>query len=221
MIVVTTADWSATGGTLQRFERSKAGKKWKAVGAPFAVVVGKGGLGWGIGMVPTDSVRGASDPVKHEGDGKAPAGVFTLSKGFGYSPTPAVGAKMPYVPLSPAIECVDDTKSKFYNQVVDDRSVTPDWDSSEHMRRPDVLYTWGIVVDHNTGPAQPGAGSCIFMHVWLNPTHPTVGCTAMPQEQMEALQRWLDPARQPILVQLIAADYQRLRKPWQLPKLKK
>lgn len=221
IIVVTTPDWNAVGGTLQRYQRSRAGKKWTAVGGPVQVVVGKNGLGWGTGVVSTDvpEVRAGSDPVKKEGDGKAPAGVFTVSEAFGYAATPKAGTKLPYVPLTTSIECVDDTASKFYNRVLDRGSVSPDWNSSEHMLRSDELYRWGIVVDHNSSPPQSGAGSCIFMHIWRGPGQGTVGCTAMPQEQLESLLGWLDPSRKPLLVQMPELQYQHLQKKWKLPAL--
>src|SRR6185437_8238781 len=75
MIVVTTSDWNAPRGTLQRYERANAHNKWKAVGEPITVMVGKNGLGWGSGIIEPDAhVRLATDPTKKEGDGKAPAG---------------------------------------------------------------------------------------------------------------------------------------------------
>jgi len=242
MIVVTTQDWSAVEGRLQRYERGNPHKKWRAVGEPISVVVGKNGLGWGAGVIPTDNaptddpkikIRAATDPVKKEGDGKAPAGVFALGTGFGYAPQPLPGSKMPYLNLTPSVECVDDTSSKFYNRVVDRSAVVdrdtaaPDWNSSEHMLRSDELYRWGVVVghngiaaEHNANAPAPGGGSCIFLHIWRGPGQPTVGCTAMPQDQLESLLTWLDPARNPLLVQLPAPAYERLRKRWKLPHLK-
>jgi D-alanyl-D-alanine dipeptidase len=220
MIVVTTSDWNAPQGTLQRYERASSHKKWKAVGKPIAVMVGKNGLGWGSGILEPDArLRQAADPSKKEGDGKAPAGAFRLSKIFGYAPQAEPGWKMPYVSLTSSTECVDDTSSKFYNQVVDRGTVSPDWSSSEHMLRSDDLYRWGILVDDNTSPAKPGSGSCIFMHIWRGPGQPTVGCTSMPQAQLESVLAWLDPARQPVLVQLPTAEYTQLKKKWHLPEL--
>jgi len=219
MLVVTTADWNAVDGTMQRYERSRAGGKWKAVGDPVPVVVGKNGLGWGQGIVAVDAAVMWDGPVKKEGDGKAPAGVFSLSSVFGYAAEKPGGWKMPYTALTPSIECVDDTASKFYNRVVDRSTVSPDWKSSEQMRRPDELYTWGVVVDHNSNPVAPGWGSCIFLHVWRGQGKPTVGCTAMAQPILESVIAWLDPAKQPILVQLPAVGYERLRKRWKLPKV--
>ena len=222
MVVVTTSDWNSPQGTLQRYERKSPGNTWKAVGEPITVVVGKNGLGWGSGLLTVDPpLRAPSDPVKKEGDGKAPAGVFRLSKAFGYAPQEQPGWKMPYVSLTPSIECVDDTNSKFYNTLVDTTAISPDWGShqNEKMLRPDDLYRWGILVDHNTNPATPGGGSCIFMHIWRGPGQPTVGCTAMPQADLESLLGWLDPDRKPLLVQLPAEQYRALRHRWHLPEL--
>jgi len=167
ILVVTTSDWNAVEGTLQRYERVRSSKGWKRVGSSIPVVVGKTGLAWGAGLASSDGagVRGFSDPVKKEGDGKAPAGVFRLSTTFGYAAEKQSGWRMPYTSLTSTVECVDDASSKFYNRVVDNQTVKPDWNSSEHMLRPDELYGWGLVVDHNADPVTPGSGSCIFAHL--------------------------------------------------------
>jgi hypothetical protein len=223
MIVVTTDSWDSPQGTLRRYERERPGNPWKAIGQPITVMVGKNGLGWGAGLLKPPA-RDAhdpmdNDPVKKEGDGKAPAGVFHLSKAFGYAPQEQAAWKMPYISLTPSMECVDDEKSKFYNTLVDTATVSPDWGSheNENMRRSDDLYRWGILVDHNANPPVPGGGSCIFMHIWRGPTQPTVGCTAMPQADMETLLGWLDPARKPLLVQVPAEQYRRMQHRWNLP----
>lgn len=217
MIVVTTDSWDSPQGTLRRYERERPGNPWHAVGGPITVMIGKTGLAWGTGLLAPP--REASDPIKKEGDGKAPAGVFRLSKIFGYAAQAPAGWKMPYTSLTPTIECVDDEKSKFYNTLVDTSTISPDWGSHENekMRRSDDLYRWGILVDHNANPPVPGGGSCIFMHIWRGPAQPTVGCTAMPQADMESLLDWLDPERKPLLVQLPSAQYQKLRHRWNLP----
>jgi D-alanyl-D-alanine dipeptidase len=223
MIVVTTADWNAVPGQLQRYERGRPGKHWKAVGSPVPIVVGKNGMGWGAGLpAPRDpSVPNPQDPFKKEGDGKSPAGVFRLSTAFGYSAQPLPGLKLNYTPLTPTVECVDDVASRYYNRIVDRASVTPDWNSSEHMASAGGAYRWGAVIDHNTDPTVPGIGSCVFMHIWAGPGQGTAGCTAMPQDQLEPILTWLDPATSPILVQLPQAQYKKLKKPWHLPELPK
>jgi D-alanyl-D-alanine dipeptidase len=217
MIEVTTADWGAVEGVLVRYERARGGKRWKQVGDPVTVVVGRSGMGWGVGALPTDSAHDPHDPVKKEGDGKSPAGVFALSTAFGYAPQPEAGWRMPYMALTPSVECVDDSASRFYNRVLDRNTVSPDWHSSEQMRRSDEAYRVGLVVEHNTPPT-PGSGSCIFLHIWFGRGQGTSGCTAMPQEQVEILLAWLDPARSPMLVQLPDAQYKKLKRNWHLPK---
>ena len=136
-------------------------------------MVGKKGLGWGAGLESANDTgpHGAGDPVKKEGDNKAPAGIFHLSTAFGYAAHAQAGWKMPYVSLTPTVECVDDASSKFYNRVVDRATVAPDWNSSEHMLRPDELYRWGLVVDHNTEPVTPGF-RIVHLHAHLDGARP-------------------------------------------------
>jgi L,D-peptidoglycan transpeptidase YkuD (ErfK/YbiS/YcfS/YnhG family) len=227
MIVVTTSDWSAVAGRLRRYDRATVHEKWRPVGDPISIVVGKNGLGWGIGVAVTDDaqVRSASDPVKREGDGRAPAGIFALGTAFGYAPEPLWGLKMPYLNLTPSIECVDDPGSKYYNRLVDRSVVAPDWNSSEHMRNAGESYRWGIVLDHNgtvTGDPhapEPSSGSCVFLHIWHSRDQGTAGCTAMSQTELENLLTWLDPARKPLLVQLPEPAYEGLIDRWMLPRL--
>jgi L,D-peptidoglycan transpeptidase YkuD (ErfK/YbiS/YcfS/YnhG family) len=227
MIVVTTSDWSAVEGRLRRYERATVDEKWRPVGDPISIVVGRNGLGWGIGLIATDDaqVRSGSDPVKREGDGKSPSGVFALGTAFGYASEPLQGLKMAYLNLTPSIECVDDPGSKHYNRIVDRSVVAPDWNSSEHMRDAGEAYRWGVVIDHNgtvtgdTNAPEPGGGSCVFLHIWHSHDEGTAGCTAMSQTELETLLTWLDPARKPMLVQLPESTYERLINRWMLPKL--
>jgi D-alanyl-D-alanine dipeptidase len=222
LMVVTTSGWNAVEGRLQRYERADTHETWHPVGEPIAIVVGKNGLGWGIGLFATDGpkVHAEADPIKREGDGKAPAGVFALGTAFGSAAQPLPGLKMPYLQLTPAIECVDDVASKHYNGIVDRSVVAPDWNSSEHMRDVGEAYRWGAVVDHNnTNPPQPGGGSCVFLHIWRSQDEGTAGCTAMAQSHLETLLTWLDPDRKPLLVQLPEPTYERLVHQWMLPKM--
>jgi L,D-peptidoglycan transpeptidase YkuD (ErfK/YbiS/YcfS/YnhG family) len=228
LIVVTTANWDAVEGRLQRFERADPHGPWHPAGMPIPIVVGKNGLGWGIGLVAAGkpNVREAKDPVKKEGDGKSPAGIFDFGTAFGYAAQPLPGLKLPYLTLTESIECVDDTSSKNYNQIVDRAAVSPDWNSSEHMRDTGESYRYGVVVNHNGMDAgsnkdepKPGGGSCIFLHIWHSHDQGTAGCTAMAQTDLEPLMIWLDPVRRPLLLQLPEPVYERLANRWKLPKL--
>jgi D-alanyl-D-alanine dipeptidase len=223
LILVTTPGWDSVRGTLRRLERAGAGGAWKQVGEPFAVVVGRGGLGWGEGVVAMPEggsvKKGLEDaPFKKEGDGRAPAGVFRLGPAFGFDGSDEAGwVRLPYRPLTPATECVDDAASTRYNLIVErGRAGAVDWNSSERMRSVEG-YRWGLVVLHNSRPPVAGRGSCIFLHVWAGPDRGTAGCTAMEQTHLEALLRWLDPRKRPLLVQLPEDVYARLRADWQLP----
>jgi L,D-peptidoglycan transpeptidase YkuD (ErfK/YbiS/YcfS/YnhG family) len=215
MLVVTSTNWTATTGTMRRFER--VGESWQMNGPEFPVVLGRGGLGWGRGINPPQQ----SGPEKREGDGRSPAGIFALPYAFGYAPAESVREiKLPYVQCTSSLECVDDTNSQYYNIILNRQSVsTPDWKSSEKMRMSNGEYRLGIFIAHNTSPTQPGAGSCVFMHIWIGPGIPTSGCTAMSPGVMESLLGWLDAASHPVLVQLPDAEYRRLQKAWLLPSL--
>jgi len=213
MIVVTTPAWDSVSGTLRRYERAGAGSPWRTVGEPIPIVVGQTGLAWG-----ENGVGRRGDPRKHEGDGKAPAGRFVLGTAFGFAPPAAVDwVRMPYLRLENGTECVDDTSSAHYNTLVERGTVRRvDWASSEKMRSID-LYRLGVVVRYNAQPVRRGRGSCIFLHIWRAPGSPTSGCTAMPAADLETVVRWMDPQRRPMLVQLPAAEYARLRRAWSLP----
>jgi D-alanyl-D-alanine dipeptidase len=213
LLVVTTANWDTTAGTLRRYSRDASGA-WRAEGTRVPIVVGRTGLAWGAGVLPD----AAGEPLKREGDGKAPAGLFPLGTAFGFaSSARAVGTRLPYLQLVATTECVDDPASAHYNVIVDRaRVLRVDWTSSERMRSID-LYRLGVVVDYNVTSRARGRGSCIFLHVWGGPRSSTAGCTAMAEPVLAELVRWLDPARGPVLVQLTDAAYARRRAAWGLP----
>ena len=213
LIVVTTPDWDAVQGTLTHYER--VGATWHAVGDAIPIVVGRAGLGWDPALVREHPER-YPGPVKHEGDGRSPAGLFQLKRGtFGFAPT-LPGSRM-YIPLTSGTECVDDPDSRYYAQIVDRTQVEQvDWKSSEKMRSI-PQYRWGVVVNYNMDRPVRGDGSCVFLHQWSRPSSGTAGCTAMSAENIEEIVRWLDSNIGAALVQLPNTEYQRLRSHWQLP----
>lgn len=196
---------------MQRYVRHS--DKWSKVGEAFPVVVGKNGLGWSPALL-ADQKETWSGPIKHEGDGRSPAGVFEVGNVFGFGNRGPTARK--YTPLTAATECVDDVRSEHYAQIVD-RSGVPkvDWNSSEKMRDIDV-YKLGMVVNYNVPKGIPGNGSCIFLHIWKGEGHGTAGCTAMDEAQLEELVKWIGDDKA-VLVQLPAAEYAHTRKDWGLP----
>ena len=218
-VVVTTKEWSSVPGTAQLFERKKKGSEWKAVGDPFPIVVGSTGLGWGKGLneIPATADKSL---LKAEGDGRAPAGIFALTSTFGSSGKPEY-AKLPFTKLGEYTECVDDVKSSHYNKIVNRMQVGNfDWKSSEKMLAVGPEYEMGVFVAHNSAPITSGDGSCIFLHIWKDSSSATSGCTAMAKENIETVFKWLDAAKNPVLIQLPEAVYTEYRKKWKLPKLK-
>ncbi len=203
LIVVTTKNWSAPEGILQRYE--KEGDRWQKVGHTIPIKLGRNGLGWGRGLhsIPKDAKY-----IKKEGDGKAPAGIFTLKQAFGYQPFVVA---YPYEVYRATDHCVDDVHSKFYNKIVDSTKIKADYKSFEHMKFPKDYYKYGIVVNHNhmdEAGAVPGAGSCIFLHI---KKIPTAGCTVMNEKEMKALIEWLDIEKKPLLVQGTESIIERLK----------
>jgi D-alanyl-D-alanine dipeptidase len=214
LVVVITPNWTSTTGTMQRFERATPASDWQALDATVPVVVGRTGIAWGVGF---DDVS-AEGPHKHEGDGKAPAGIFPLDTAFGFAPRESMlNLNLHYVQLLPTTDCVDDTASAHYNTVVDRASIPRvDWNSAEHMRQV-PQYNVGVIVGYNAAPPVKGRGSCIFLHIWAGPDSHTAGCTAFDETKLRDMIVWLDPAKRPLLVQLTANDYARLRAGWKLP----
>ena len=214
LVVVVTPDWNATAGILHRFTRDDRSAAWEGVGTAVPVVLGRTGLAWADASLASD----ATQPVKQEGDGRSPAGAFPLDTAFGFAPrTDLPWLRVPYAALQTGSECVDDAASAYYNTVVDRATVAHiDWTSAEHMRQIGQ-YRLGVIVGYNAAPTKPGRGSCIFLHIWGGSSSTTAGCTAFDAGALETLVRWLDSARRPMLVQLPAAEYERLRSAWMLP----
>ena len=204
-LLVLAEDWDASAGQLYGYQAQ--GDEWEVAWGPLPVVVGRKGLAWGRGEVP---IQGLPGPVKREGDRKSPAGVFALGEAFGYAPADsAAWLAWPYLPITAGTMCIEDTASAAYNQLVDESTTAGDWTSTDHMQREDHLYQWGVFVHHNYPEPQPGAGSCIFLHLWRDQASAgTAGCTAMSQETMLQLLRWLDPAQSPQLIQLPLSAYE-------------
>lgn len=216
LLLVVAPNWASRSAQLQRFERPALDADWQPVGPQIAASLGRAGLAWGRGLHPQ-----VSGTVKCEGDGRAPAGIFAVTALFGYgaadSPL-ACATKLPYLPATPDLKAIDDPASAHYNRIVDQAAVAqPDWVSCEDMLRCDQRYAIGAVVAHNAEPPVPGAGSCIFLHVWENEGLPTAGCTAMALADMTEIARWLDAAAAPLLVQLPQAEYVAWREAWALP----
>jgi L,D-peptidoglycan transpeptidase YkuD (ErfK/YbiS/YcfS/YnhG family) len=215
-LVVSVSDgWDGTTARMMRFERGKKG--WEPVGAgPVNVLLGRNGLAWGRGVhvIP----RGAPGGLKREGDGRAPAGCFAISKIYGYDRALPSGAKFPYRQVGLWDAWSDDPANPYYNRhiVVDPRNVPP-WFDKAKMRHGDAAYRWLVEVRHNADPPVPGGGSAIFFHIRRGPGRKTSGCTTMVESDLVTMIRWLREKEKPHYLLLPRADYELLRASWGLP----
>jgi D-alanyl-D-alanine dipeptidase len=214
LLLVRAVSWTAPTGTLERYERTE-GSTWTAIGAAIPVDLGRNGMAWGRGL----QMMTEAGPVKREGDGKSPAGIYRLGTAFGVAVSLPPGARgFPYLQALPTTYCVEDTRSIYYNQIVESTRVTPpSWEQWSQMARADGLFDWGVVVQQNAPEVQKGSGSCVFLHVWRGPKRPTAGCTAMARDHIQETLRWLDPSLGPILVQLPEPVFRSVRAAWGLP----
>ena len=189
IVLVVAEDFNSTTARLSCLEDGKV------VCRDILVNLGRNGLAWGLGSVKIR--HDLNEPVKKEGDGKAPAGVFPLTKVFGYVTKPK-NLKMPYIKATADLMCIDDEASPNYNRIVyNDKKAK----SFEKMRREDGLYRLGVVVGHNQKGIK-GRGSCIFLHIERSNGVPTAGCTSMAYKHLRQIVQWLDMSKEPILIQV-------------------
>ena len=179
LIVVTSANWSSTSGTLTTYE--KVGTTWKAVLVDRPVRLGRNGFN-----------------IHHrEGDGTTPAGSFPIVGIMGRQPNP--GVRFPYHQIIPGDCWISDVRSAAYNELV---RATPCSSPNEDLYRIGAgAYRYAAITGYNMSPIVPGAGSAIFLHRHsydaFGSTLPTSGCVSMAEPDLLAVLRWLDPSAHP------------------------
>lgn len=189
IVLVVSNDFNTSTAKMECFDGDK-----KALNT-IDVNIGKNGLGWGLGEVKLEQKDG--EPSKHEGDKKAPIGIFKLTSVFGYENK--IDSNMPYLHATKNLICVDDSNYKEYNKIIQMPKNKPK--SFEYMKRDDLQYQLGIVVQHNKN-AVAQRGSCIFMHVRKSKNAGTAGCTSMSYDDLKKVVLWLDKSKNPILIQI-------------------
>lgn len=153
---------------------------WTPVLAPIPVNIGRNGF--------------AEPNHKKEGDGKTPTGLYKIGTSFGYHPEAQTG--LDYKQVFEDDFWIDDPESAQYNRWV---KGVPQAKSFERLKRNDNLYEYGIVIEYNTNPVVPGAGSAIFIHLWRGENKPTAGCVSMSKKNIIKLRRWLDRNQNPYI----------------------
>jgi L,D-peptidoglycan transpeptidase YkuD (ErfK/YbiS/YcfS/YnhG family) len=195
LIVVITKELNATSGSMQRYEKEKG---WRKVGDEIPVILGRNGLGY----------ADQKNPLKNEGDGRSPAGIFPISSTFGYDSYS--NSAMPYHYADEKLICVDDVEDERYNTFALLDPLNPP-KSFENMRRQDDVYRNGAVIGYNTS-GEKGRGSCIFIHLNHSDHRPTSGCTAMDEAPLIELLHWLDPQKNPQILQIPKSECENYQK---------
>ena len=180
VLLVTAQPSNQAKAKIQAFE--KTGDTWSEALGDIPAMIGAKGL--------------TSD--KREGDKKSPQGVFTLGPCYGREANP--GTRMPFTVFPEDSYWVDDVDSPLYNTYqtgpVDNR-----WKSAEELYKVGYPYKYFVVINYNTREREKGRGSAIFLHIWLGEDIPTSGCTAVSEENLLKIIKWLDPAKNPVIVQ--------------------
>lgn len=153
---------SANGGTatISLHNRNEVGQWYEAISTP--------------GFVGKEGVGQASEYRE-----VTPSGVYGFSMAFGIQPDP--GAQIAYTQVDDSDYWVDDVNSAYYNRFVSTNSVTPDWNSAEHLAGAAPAYNYVLALNYNAA-CVPGAGSAIFLHVSLGKS--TSGCISVPENIM-------------------------------------
>ena len=157
----------------------------EAVGGPGSALIGYGGVAWAHAFRPF-ARRG--EPIKIEGDNRAPAGFFRIGRSFGFAASP----RPEYLHIVAGTVCVDDPASPAYNTITSRAQVGWRVHGENMWRIPE--YRRGLLVDYPTD-AGARAGSCIFIHLRLPGSDGTHGCVALPEPQLVSLQDFAAAAR--------------------------
>jgi len=178
LVLVTADDMNTPAGRLQRFARANASGPWRPDGPPVSALIGRNGIGWGY---PFRALARPGEPLKVEGDRRAPAGIYAIGRPFGFAPSSRPG----YLPISDGMVCVYDVRSQAYNTIISRTQIGPQVHGENMSRVPQ--YRRGLLVDY---PSSRGArgGSCIFIHLWMPHMTGTGGCVALPEPQLVRVQ---------------------------------
>jgi L,D-peptidoglycan transpeptidase YkuD (ErfK/YbiS/YcfS/YnhG family) len=178
LVLVTADTFTSPTATLQRFVRTAPNAPWQADSGPATALIGHNGLGWAHAF---RAYARQGEPIKTDGDKRAPAGFFKIGRSFGFGPS----RRPDYLRITEGTTCVDDPRSPAYNAITSRAKVG--WQvHGENMWRVKE-YRRGLLVDYPTS-RKARAGSCIFIHVWRRGATGTAGCVALPEPQVAALQ---------------------------------
>ena len=124
------------------------------------------------------------------GDERTPVGTYNLTTPFGIKDDP--GAGMPYTKVTRYHYWCGDSSSKYYNQLVDERTADRKHNGKdEYLINYKGVYNYCLFIDYNA-EGTPGKGSCIFLHC-TGSKKSTGGCVAVPESTMKKIIQWARP----------------------------
>ena len=179
LVLVTADTVNSPAARVQRFTRANVNAPWRADGGPVSALVGRNGMAWGY---PFRSLTRPGEPVKVEGDKRAPIGFYTIGPSFGF----AASLHPRYIQIQPDSVCVDDPAHGAYNTITTRPRIGVRVRAENMARVPE--YRRGLLVDYpSSGPAR--GGSCVFIHLWLpGRTAGTGGCGALQEPALAGVQ---------------------------------
>ena len=172
--ILVIASAGGTTADVSMHQRDEEGR-WKQL-------VDAGGY---IGKYGLDKTR--------EGDRRTPVGVFRFNAAFGIDEDPGCAIEYHQV-TDDDYWSGDQREGHHYNEMV---SIADDPDlnteDSEHLIDYDGQYDYCLNISWNED-GTPGKGSAIFLHCseTMSGTY-TLGCVAIPKEQMVKVMRYVDP----------------------------
>lgn len=182
LVLVTADSFSRSTASLQRFTRNSPQSAWVADGAATTALIGRNGMAWGYAF---RGMARPGEPIKTEGDKRAPIGFYRIGASFGFTPS----LRQDYLQIRADTVCVDDDASPAYNTITARTRIGTTVHGENMARVPD--YRHGLLVDYPTSRAARG-GSCIFIHLWMPNKKGTGGCVALPEPQLVNLQNFAE-----------------------------
>jgi len=174
IITVTTKSLKDYKANINVFEKTDG--KWKHLYKDLQGVTGKNGIMYN----------------RKQNTGTSPAGVYTITKGFGIASNP--GVKFPYRKVQDDDYWVTDPKSKFYNTWQKGPS-NGRWDEKEqeHLIK-FKTYKYCAIIDFNVERI-PYKGAGIFLHLPPSGGRGTQGCIGMKESDLLKVLKWITPKK--------------------------
>ncbi len=127
---------------------------------------------------------------KREGDKASPIGIWPVRRAlFRADRMEAPDTALRLDRIDPQDGWCDDPNDAGYNRQVR----LPYRGRHEVLTRTDQLYDLIVILGHNDDPPVPGRGSAIFLHCQNPDGRPTLGCLALPPQDLIELVRRLEP----------------------------